>query len=660
MKRIDVNKTKQSSSSAPRPWGPWGALWRYLLFLALLTVYCLLLGLISGPGCSSHRGDLPQGTVEIVEPDHDTLDPDLIEIIDSQPGDLPFNNNIVDPVPELPAPVDNHLIDVPEEEIIVNPDNPYKQIVASKLDVILDSNADDSTFNQFATAFKRLYPSDDYYINYYNQLTKMLQLTIPVSRRKYIHDNLNSQIPDIPFKIFYEEMFEYQAKAADHNDPAFSDSKKSWYFAPIQAYDAWEITKGSPDVVVAIIDNYIDVTHPELEGRIKGAYSVERQSRNVMPPSGVSYSFDDPEATVYHGTHVAATAVGALDNKQGTAGIAPECTLMPISLGDQITSMKLLDGILYAINQGASVINLSVGNYYSPEAANASEADQLNYSRNEGKYMQDVWDYVFRLADERNVTIVWAGGNQAMITGMDECKRNDNTLRVSAVDHYLQLADFSNYGRFDNYNINYSDVSAPGVDIWNAGPANNYGYADGTSMAAPIVTGAVALMKSVNPNLTNSEIVKIINDTSKKLPTAQHAGGLLQIKDALNAVGGSVANFDEIVEDKNRILGDWETTEKRDVTLNDVPTGYQAHIFLHFATPTSGTISYREDTGNVYTAPFTATYGSDYIKIKQTRDATCPGQDDLYSACEFIGRRGPNGLMECTRSGGAVFFLIRR
>lgn len=665
MKRIDVNDKKGGNRRDPwAPWGLAGMMWRWLVMLAV--VFCFVALIASLKDCShsdGHDADYDEylreypDAVEIPPYEVEPGSP-LEEIINSPDGDTPFDGNINDPGEWLPLPDDNRMIDVPDDELVPSPENPYKQVVSTRLNVILDSRSGDDAFRNFSRQFKSLYSSDAYSINYYNRITKMLQLTVPAERCEYVHDNLNSQIPDVDFKIFYEEIF--AQSAGQHNDPAFADKKKSWYFEPIQAYRAWEVTKGDPSVVVAVIDNYIDVTHPELKDRITQPYSVERQSRNVLPPAGAPYSFDDRRG-LFHGTHVSATAVGALDNGQGTAGIAPRCTLMPISVGEQITSMRILDAILYAINQGASVVNLSLGNYYSDEVTESSASDQLDYALHEGKYVEDIWDYVFKLADERNCTIVWAGGNQGIITGMDESKRNGSTVRVSAVDRNLRRPEFSNYGRFDNMGVNYSDVSAPGVQIYNAGPGNNYGFSDGTSMAAPIVTGAIALMKSINPNLTNKEVVEILQSTSRQLPASDHAGGLLQIRDALDRVRSSVANFDEIKDDPSKIVGDWMTTEMHDVS--DSSTGQhlgKTHILLHFDSPQRGRITYKEASGHNYVATVECVISDNGIKVMQRSPAEASGKSDSYEPMEFVGRRGAGGMLECRRSQGAPFYLVRQ
>lgn len=666
MKKIDVTQTDKSKKKSPwMPWGTPGVIWRWLLFTALLVGLCFLLALLKG--CDRHgRNAHSAANDDYFREFGDAVEiprwnPDEIgEIIGGSPDTKPFEPNIPNPVKELPGPDDNIIRDVPGDQIGESPSNPYRRAVSNKLNVILDSGSDDETYNTFARRFKELYPSAEYAVVYYNKFTKLVQITVEPSRREYVHDNLNAQIPEIDFKVFYEEIMTSSASGSDHNDPAFADKKQSWYFAPIQAYDAWEITKGNPEVVVAVIDNYIDVTHPELRDRIKDPYNVGQQNRDVMPPVGAAYSFSDDNTGMYHGTHVSATAVGALDNGQGTSGIAPQCTLMPISLGEQITTMKILDGLLYAIHSGADVVNLSLGNYYSDGILSMPVEEQLRQAENQGKYVEGIWDYVFDLADKNNCTLVWAGGNQGVITGLDEFKRNGATIRVSALDRDLNLADFSNFGRYENMGINYSDVSAPGVDIYNAGPANNYGYSDGTSMAAPIVTGAIALMKSLNPKLTNKEIAEIINQTSRPLQTKYHAGGVLQIKDALLRVKDSMANFDEIKADRNKIIGDWETTEMQEVITNGVKQDFKTHIIYSFKTPESGTITYREETGHDYTAPISARILDDRIEVEQMGFASSSTSSNQYIPMTITGRRGPDGTLECSRATSSQpFYLIR-
>lgn len=688
MKRINIeNQSDNQENRAPIG----GLIWRYLVFLVLLFGFLLLLKWINTLPKSDGKGgkegvdliddpyyydrveedeinDVIVDVPEYINEDGEIIDervfdenPELRDIIEEPLPDDNFEN----PIEELPSPEDNRRRETNPDDIITPEDNPYQMIDGGLIDVILEDNSEEN-FNKFAKRLKQLYPNDDVKIEYYNPEAGLMQINVNPSEREKVKGNIQNNITDIDYKLFDDVMFNGGASSNTYNDPAFQSEKKSWHFAPIQAYEAWEITQGSEDIVVAVIDSYIDITHPEFKGRVVKPFSVERRSRNVMPPSG-PYSFNNSEdAVIYHGTHVAGLAVGALNNGAGAAGLAPNCKLMPISLGNNMTSSKILEGLLYAINQGADVVNLSLQSMFPEDMQNLPLNVQLEYINQQGKYQEEVWDYVFALADKKNCTIVWAAGNCNVVAGMDETKRGENTIRVSAVGPDLKKADFSNYGNYESQGINYSNISAPGVDIYSAGPANGYGFCPGTSMAAPIVTGAVALMKSVNPNLTNTEIIEILEKTGKVVDRSGHIGKLLQVRDALEAAGADVANFDEIKEDPNSIKGLWKTTEEIAVVdaITNEPTGEMTHIYLKFNNISSGTIYYKTDGGCKYSASFKSELRNDMLTIRQqgvARSATC---DVPFVEVTIKCKRGENGMLECESYHEGVatsnpYYLVR-
>ena len=165
-----------------------------------------------------------------------------------------------------------------------------------------------------------------------------------------------------------------------------------------------------------------------------------------------------------------------------------------------------------------------------------------------GKAQEKMWDYVFQLAEKRNVTIVWAAGNSNCYAAMDASKRNANTVRVSAVGKDLKKAKFSNFGNFKELDLHESTISAPGVDIWGALPGNSYDAWPGTSFSAPIITGVIALIKSQNKDLTTAQIINILQSTGKPVDGAPHIGNLVQIKDALIKAKETVAAATAITE----------------------------------------------------------------------------------------------------------------
>lgn len=516
-----INFKESGANGSPfswKPWGFWGWLWRLLAFLLLLFLLLFILSFIKG--CEHGRTDIPE---EILQPTDSMTTPRV-------PIDTANNvrTDIDDPGPYLPDPEDNHFQPIDDDEIIT--DDQGAQLIGDRLNVLLDDpNAGDETFRQWSKEFKQLYPGDAYQVLYYDPLTKLMQIGVPAAEREAIMERLPQQITDISFKVFDESIMSEMASRP--NDPGFRYEQISWYLAPIQAYDAWAITQGSENVTVAIVDSYFDLNHDELNSnRITKPFSVMRRTGNVAPDAGLS----PEDVTFYHGSMVASQAIGTINNNRGLCGIAPKCKFMPISLGHQFTSLTIMQGMLYAIYQGADVVNLSCGlSLNGTPIQQLPVEQQIAISKQYNTRGEAVWDFAFKLAAERNVTIVWAAGNDHVLTGLDPSKRNATTVVVSAVDHDLKSCDFSNFGNFPSAGIEQSTISAPGNDIFGAMPYNSYNVGPGTSFAAPIVTGAVALMKSLNPNLTNKQIVKILKETGRPIEGDNTIGPLLQIKSAL-------------------------------------------------------------------------------------------------------------------------------
>ncbi|GHU77710.1 hypothetical protein FACS189414_5030 [Bacteroidia bacterium] len=133
--------------------------------------------------------------------------------------------------------------------------------------------------------------------------------------------------------MFDEALFE---GAYTPNDPAFSDQSKAWYLNAIKAPQAWEFTRGSEKITVAIVDNGFNLKHPELSSKVVMPYNVWKHSDDIFPQQ------------VDHGTHVAGTALAVADNGKGICGIAPNCKFMPIQVADArglMTTTSVLDGI---------------------------------------------------------------------------------------------------------------------------------------------------------------------------------------------------------------------------------------------------------------------------------------------------------------------------
>lgn len=495
-----------------QPWGCLGCLGRLLAFLLLLFLLLLLLSLfrqcqvrnVGGPGIA----------------------------------DVPVWNEPIAGGEDvgLPSPEENILPPFEESTPVPNPeDGGATEIYPNLLYVIFDSEANDDTFLKFAEGFTSRYPEPEHKIEYYNTGSKTAVLSVPEAKRDSICRSLPEEISEIEFLVVPVEVMTQYATLP--NDPAFKDANKSWYFSHIQAPEAWEITKGSSDIIVGIVDSYMDLNHPELKGdRCIHPYSIVNNNSDVSPKAGAD------AGTAGHGTLVTAVAVGNMNNKEGSAGIAPNCKFIPVSMGHTFNTITEVEGLLYCMYHGASVINLSCGANFTESITRQPIDEQIKFSKKMGKAQEKMWDYVFQLAEKRNVTIVWAAGNSNCYAAMDASKRNANTVRVSAVGKDLKKAKFSNFGNFKELDLHESTISAPGVDIWGALPGNSYDAWPGTSFSAPIITGVIALIKSQNKDLTTAQIINILQSTGKPVDGAPHIGNLVQIKDALIKAKETVAS----------------------------------------------------------------------------------------------------------------------
>lgn len=489
-------------------------------------------------------------------------------------------------------------------------------------------------------------------------------------------DNLPRQITGIDFKIVSNEVM---AESYVPSDPGFKVAAYDEYYKLIQAYDAWDITKGSPDIKVAIVDSYFDLDHPLLKGRYVNPINIVTKTADVYPPASCPADGRDVQAYC-HGTHVAALAVGAMDNGVGCSGIAPECTWIPISIGDNMSAISLIEGILYAIYQGADVVNFSIGAILDPSVKDLSLEDQVYLSQNRNLRGQDLWEYVVKVANDHNCTLVTAAGNDSVLMGLDSKNRSDGMVKVEAVDGKGKVTDFSNFGTIPALQVAYSTVAAPGLDIWSATDGRCTPIWEsagvkvdrqqalqempGTSMAAPIVAGAVALMKSKRKDITTGEIIKILEATGKQTDPGKPIGPTIQIRDALDAVGGEYANFDEIMRDHNLLVGKWRSTQMNQLTEN--PSGKKLDdlwTYFIFDTPTSGFLEHHAlKLKKIFRAPISVKWNTDSFEIIQHGEAVAQDGDRM-TVDHFICNPDENHLLNASsaRKDGPPFsFMLRK
>jgi len=349
------------------------------------------------------------------------------------------------------------------------------------------------TLKTFLLDLLKKVDTSSYKVVYADTTINRVQLEIKSQDRKGFVAKIRRTLSNHDLLIWDEVLF-----GGRFNDSKMNDPNCAWYFTAINAQQAWKISTGNKDVIIAVIDNGFDINHPELRGKEIKPYNVVQRNNNVSP------------STENHGTHVAATIVANSDNNLGLIGIVSQCRYMPIKVADQsgiITNSYVVDGILYAIKNKASVINISLGMAIDSRYV-FSELQQENYINTQGKDEENFWNELFKYADLKNVTCVLAAGNENMLAGFDPFKRSKYTIKVGAFDKNFKKASFSNYG-------NYVNIYAPGVSIYSAKPNSSFEYLQGTSMASPIVAGVIALIKSTNRGITNEDIMKRLSNIGK-------------------------------------------------------------------------------------------------------------------------------------------------
>ncbi len=264
------------------------------------------------------------------------------------------------------------------------------------------------------------------------------------------------------------------------NDP---QRGKQYALDKVNAAEAWGLTMGKSSVTIAIVDSGVDLEHPDLKAKL------------VKPKSTVDATAKDDMG---HGTHVAGIAAAITNNNEGIAGLAANAKIMPVRvLGGPSggSAATIAEGVIYAADNGADVINMSLGLYEKPE----------------------VLEKAVKYALSKNVVIVATMGNNNI-----ERKRYpaafDGVIAVGSTDSADKKSNFSNFG-------DWISVSAPGSDILSTFPTypvqingtKTYASLSGTSMAAPLVAGLAGLIRSQHAGMAPAQVKALIEKTAVDL-----------------------------------------------------------------------------------------------------------------------------------------------
>lgn len=386
---------------------------------------------------------------------------------------------------------------------------------------------------------------------------------------------------------------------------------------------AWAKSKGSSSTIVAVSDTGIQTSHPDIKYNIwknssetldgkdndGNGYVDDTEGWDFYWGDRTLYDTNDDE---YHGTHVAGTIAAKGDNSVGVIGVAPNVKIMPLKFLGPYAGYDS-DAILainYAKNKGAKIMNCSWGSY---------------------GYSQSLYDTIKAAS---NMLIIAAAGNDSTNTDSyphyPSAYSLSNILAVAAVNNLGNLASFSNYG------VNSVDVAAPGQDIISSIPTDmgSYSYLSGTSMAAPHVSGAAALVYSLNPSITPTSAKTKIMQSVKKLSSLNGkvlSGGLLNAGSVVSSPddeipgtalpSSSVKNSLSTASDRDDVFYvNLKKSEKISLSLTGA-SGTDFDLYLYGPSATSvetanGIVAYSEKTGSsesiVYTAPASGKY---YIDI---------------------------------------------
>ncbi|MEV6251527.1 type VII secretion-associated serine protease mycosin [Streptomyces sp. NPDC051742] len=280
--------------------------------------------------------------------------------------------------------------------------------------------------------------------------------------------------------------------------PAHADTirARQWGLEALHTTEAWRTTKGE-GVTVAVLDTGVDAGHPDLEGSVL-------TGRDLI---GFGAAEGD-RAWARHGTAMAGIIAGhghGHDGRDGVLGIAPEAKILPVRVilegtdkardkARKSRGAALAEGIRWAADHGADVINLSLGDDSKSAHPDAGEDAAVQYALAKG------------------VSVVASAGNGG--------EKGDHISYPAAYPGVIAVTAVDRYGTHASFSTRrwYATVSAPGVDIAIADPDRRYYEGWGTSAAAAFASGAVALVRAAHPDLTPAQVKRLLIETARNRP----------------------------------------------------------------------------------------------------------------------------------------------
>jgi subtilisin family serine protease len=417
--------------------------------------------------------------------------------------------------------------------------------------------------------------------------------------------------------------------------------------ADIDAPEAWDLSTGSPDVVVAVVDSGTEYDHEDLECNIWVNPGEDRDGDRVVWDTDdlngvdddanghvddlVGWDYDDgdndPRGSYFHGTHVAGIVAACGDNSLGVIGVAggtgtgAGVRLMVLNAGDAKPNGAVLDDAIdYAVANGARVITMSLS-----VAASTAITDALSAAFDAGVFISN------------------ASGNEDHEVGFPAT--DEHVMAVGSTDHNDERASSSNFGP-------ELDIAAPGVSILSTQLGDTYDHSSGTSFASPHVAGTAALMFSLNPAATNTQVRDCITSTADDLGAAgrddYYGFGRLNAAAALGCISPNKA---PICDANGPYVAECGVDTVLDGTGSSDPDGdaltysWTGPFLESPATGPTPTVIFPSPTGTT----------SVTLTVDDTEfDASCPASVQVSDTLPPYLVAPPDVTAECTSSSGTL------
>ena len=313
----------------------------------------------------------------------------------------------------------------------------------------------------------------------------------------------NSNLEEVIFQLKKDKNVAY-AELIPVNEliytPSDTQNYRQWYLDAIKAYDAWEIDKGDSAITIAIVDTGTEILHEDLKDNLflnlnDTINGIDDDNDGYIDnyygwDIGMNDNDVNPEnhAGASHGSNCAGIASATTDNILGISGVGFNSRLMTVKIDNAAGQLVgAYQGVVYAADHGADIMNLSWGSY--------------NYS----EFGKDIIDYAY----DKGV-LIFAGAGNGPFTGPSAGIGTEDKFYPAAYNNAIAIgATFENDTIKESSNFGYwLGIFAPGEKMWTTFRGNSYGRNGGTSMASPVVAGCAAIVKSHFPTYNNQQIIQ--------------------------------------------------------------------------------------------------------------------------------------------------------